>query len=350
MKNKIFFMQIVMVIAFTSFFSLTGNSQHSDYLNYQTVVRNASNVLQANKAVAFRMTISDGSGGNSQYSERQVVTTTSLGLATMEIGNGQVLSGSYSTILWENINAWLQVELDITGGTNYSFMGESRLASVPYALFARTPAGPQGPQGPQGNPGPVGPAGPTGPAGAQGNPGPIGPAGATGPQGAPGPTGPGGATGPQGNPGPTGPSGVTGPQGPQGDPGPAGPTGPQGLQGTPGAQGPAGPQGPQGQQGVPGQQGAQGPAGSANISGTTNYLLKFTGATTGGNSMITDNGSKVGVNTTSPVAKFQVYSTSEDAIEGESTSSSYSGVYGKIPTDRTFGYSSALTHNTDKRD
>ena len=163
MKNKLFFMQILMLITFTCFFSITAISQHSDYLNYQTVVRNAANVLMANQTVTFRMTIRDGSGGIVQYSERQVATTTPLGLVTMEIGAGQALSGNYSTILWENINAWLQVELDINGGTNYSPMGESRLGSVPYANFAKTPAGPQGPQGPQGNPGPAGPAGTTGP-------------------------------------------------------------------------------------------------------------------------------------------------------------------------------------------
>jgi hypothetical protein len=41
-------------------------------------------------------------------------------------------------------------------------------------------------------------------------------------------------------------------------------------------------------------------------SGTTNYIPKFTGVSTLGNSLIYDNGTNVGIGTTSPTAKFQV--------------------------------------------
>jgi endosialidase-like protein/collagen triple helix repeat protein len=99
--------------------------------------------------------------------------------------------------------------------------------------------------------------------------------------GAIGPVGP---TGPQGPQGPTGATGAPGPQGPQGPAGPAGPTG------ATGAQGPQGPEGP------------QGPAGSANIAGTTNRVIKFTGAASGGDSQMFDNGTSVGVGTTTPTA------------------------------------------------
>lgn len=64
--------------------------------------------------------------------------------------------------------------------------------------------------------------------------------------------------------------------------------------------GPAGPQGPAG------ATGPAGPAGSANINGITNRLVKFTGATTGGNSMITDNGQNVGIEISSPQEKLSV--------------------------------------------
>lgn len=70
-----------------------------------------------------------------------------------------------------------------------------------------------------------------------------------------------------------------------------------------------GPQGPAGPQGQTGPQGPQGPAGSANINGTTNQLVKFTGANAGGNSQITDNGTNVGIGTSSPSAKLTVNGT-----------------------------------------
>ncbi|MBL4656865.1 MAG: fibrobacter succinogenes major paralogous domain-containing protein, partial [Flavobacteriales bacterium] len=44
----------------------------------------------------------------------------------------------------------------------------------------------------------------------------------------------------------------------------------------------------------------------ANISGGTNYVIKFTSATVGGNSQIFDNGTNVGIGTTSPGAKLEV--------------------------------------------
>jgi len=94
--------------------------------------------------------------------------------------------------------------------------------------------------------------------------------------------------------------GAVGPQGPQG------PQGIQGPQGATGPQGPAGPTGPQGPIGPTGPQGPQGPAGSANIVGTVNTVVKFTGATTGGNSQIFDNGTNVGIGTTGPSYKLHV--------------------------------------------
>ncbi|WP_124635919.1 collagen-like protein [Taibaiella sp. KBW10] len=99
-----------------------------------------------------------------------------------------------------------------------------------------------------------------------------------------------------------GPQGITGPAGPQGA---TGPQGPAGLSGATGAQGPQGPGG------ATGATGLQGPAGSANVSGATNTLMKFTGATTGGNSQLTDDGTSVGLNvgTLSPNVKLQVNAT-----------------------------------------
>jgi hypothetical protein len=47
----------------------------------------------------------------------------------------------------------------------------------------------------------------------------------------------------------------------------------------------------------------------ANASGTTNYISKFTGSTTLGNSLIYDDGSNVGIGTTTPVARLSIVGT-----------------------------------------
>ncbi len=50
--------------------------------------------------------------------------------------------------------------------------------------------------------------------------------------------------------------------------------------------------------------------GSSALNGTVNYLAKFTGTSTAGNSQIFDNGQNVGIGTTSPLARFQVTDSS----------------------------------------
>jgi hypothetical protein len=81
--------------------------------------------------------------------------------------------------------------------------------------------------------------------------------------------------------------------------GPAGATGVTGATGLTGSTGPTGATGPQGATGVTG---ATGPG----VSGTTNYVAKFTSGTTIGDSLIFDNGTNVGIGTASPSQKLEV--------------------------------------------
>ena len=87
--------------------------------------------------------------------------------------------------------------------------------------------------------------------------------------------------------------------------------GPMGSKGTQGIQGIQGIYGTQGIQGIYGNQGATG----VSPGGTTNYVSKFTGATTIGNSQIFDNGTNVGIGTTTPSSKLH---TVNEAFIGNS--------------------------------
>ena len=262
-------------------------AQAPEKFTYQAVVRNTNNQLLPNTSVGVQVVIlENGAGpqGNPIYAERHVATTNANGLVTLNIGEGNVILGNFSTINWRGGVFFLDIGIDPIGGSDYSIWSTQQLLSVPYALYANeagnVPAfavvptdtgyvisiiqdggapqtfvlrpGPQGPQGATGPQGPQGPQGETGAIGPQGPQGPQGETGATGPQGPQGETG---ATGPQG---PQGPQGETGPMGPQG---PQGETGPQGLQGPQGETGPQGPQGPQGETGAIGPQGPQGETG-----------------------------------------------------------------------------------------
>lgn len=235
---------------------INGFAQSPNKINYQAVARSSSGSILANQAVNFRLSIIQGSAsGNIMYVESHALTTNQYGLVNMAIGGGNVLAGSMATIDWGQGPYFVKVELDATGGTSYTAMGTSELVSVPYALYAAN----------------AGTAGPTGPTGATGDNGLVGPTG---------PTGPG--------------VGSTGPTGATGDPGL------NGINGLPGATGPTGPTGVTGANGATGVTGITGATGAANINGSTNYLVKFTGANVGGNSRIFDNGARIGIGTATP--------------------------------------------------
>jgi len=105
--------------------------------NYQTVVRNASGEIISNQSVSFQISILQGSAtGTAVYVETNSATTNQFALASLEIGNGTIVSGDFTSINWGADDYFLQVELDETGGTNYQFIGVSQLLAVPYALHS----------------------------------------------------------------------------------------------------------------------------------------------------------------------------------------------------------------------
>ena len=73
-------------------------AQAPESINYQAVARDNSGNLLANQAIRFRLSILQGSVvGTVVYSETQLKTTNQFGLATLSIGSGTVLSGSFSS-------------------------------------------------------------------------------------------------------------------------------------------------------------------------------------------------------------------------------------------------------------
>ncbi len=198
-------MKKIFTLIATLLLSICLFAQAPQKMNYQAVVRNASNSLVANQNVSVRITLLQGSAtGAAVYSETHNVQTNANGLMTLEIGGGNAANGSFAAIDWANGPYFIKSEIDPEGGINYSVTTTQQLLSVPYALYAATSGNGEGPQGP------VGPQGP------QGEPGPAGPQGVQGPQGESGPAGPQGPQGPQGETGPAGQDGAVGPQGPAG--------------------------------------------------------------------------------------------------------------------------------------
>lgn len=175
---------ILVLVAILLFSLHTIHAQAPIGFNYQAVARNNTGALLPNQNVSLRMSITDGQDGIVVYQETHSTTTNQFGLIILSVGRGAVVTGELSTVNWEAITPWLKVEMDPTGGTNYSDMGTSPLLSVPYALYAAS--GNPGPEGPQGIQGPQGLQGVQGLPGLQGTQGDQGPQGIAGPQGPPG--------------------------------------------------------------------------------------------------------------------------------------------------------------------
>jgi hypothetical protein len=231
-------------------------------------------------------------------------------------------------------------------GTNQNFFISLAIGSVgpEGAIGPEGPQGPTGPQGIQGVQGETGATGGTGATGATGATGPIGPQGDLGPQGIQGVQGNVGPQGIQGVQGETGATGAAGATGAIGATGPQGPIGPAGANGDMGATGPQGPSGAVGATGASGTTGAQGPAGSANINGTVNFIPKFTSATSGGNSLLFDNGAGVGIGTTFPGFPLQVLGTNGSRnVDFQNSNASGDAIWGVNTAPSGVGGGSGVT-------
>jgi hypothetical protein len=150
--------------------------QSPEGINYQAVIRdNAGNVLQNNN-VGLKMSLYQATiGGTLVFEESFSSTTDNFGLVNLVIGQGNNLSGDFTSIDWSAGPYFLEIAADDNGGNDYEVIGAQQLMSVPYALYSKTsgnpipgPQGEEGPQGAQGDPGPQGDAGTNGTNGTNG--------------------------------------------------------------------------------------------------------------------------------------------------------------------------------------
>lgn len=137
MKNLFKFSAILIL-------AISLNAQAQQFIAYQGVARNSAGNILVSQPIALRLSILSGSAtGTYVYVETHARTTDAYGMFTLQIGQGTVVSGLFSTINWGTNTYFLKVEIDPTGGTNYGLAGTTQFASVPYALYSSngTPSG-----------------------------------------------------------------------------------------------------------------------------------------------------------------------------------------------------------------
>ena len=131
MKSRNLFCSILFM------FTMVCGAQIPQKFNYQAVVRDVQNEPFTGQEVRFRTSILEGSlEGPPIYVETHLVSTSSLGVAELVIGDGDDVSGSFGEIPWSTNSYFLKIELDPAGGSTFEHAGTSQLISVPYALYS----------------------------------------------------------------------------------------------------------------------------------------------------------------------------------------------------------------------
>src|SRR5699024_188083 len=99
-------------------------AQAPQKMSYQAVIRDNNSKLVSNQKVGIQISILQGSAtGSSVYVETQTPTSNDNGLVSIEIGDGNVQTGDFSTIDWSNGPFYIKTETDPSGGTSYSISG-----------------------------------------------------------------------------------------------------------------------------------------------------------------------------------------------------------------------------------
>jgi len=115
------------------------HAQAPQATSYQAVIRNSSGNVLSNQLVKVRFSIRDSAAnGTVVYQETQTPTTNTQGLINLFAGQGTAVIGTFASLNWGSKSKFLQTEIDIAGGSNFTDMGTMQLMSVPYALYANT--------------------------------------------------------------------------------------------------------------------------------------------------------------------------------------------------------------------
>ncbi len=100
--------------------------------NYKALITDNGNAL-ANQVVSIKFTILEN-GTTAVYQETQTGNTDANGIIAFDIGEGNVVSGDFTTIDWGSNSYFLKVEINT--GSGYQDFGTTELKYVPYAKYA----------------------------------------------------------------------------------------------------------------------------------------------------------------------------------------------------------------------
>lgn len=126
---------LILVIALASVFS--ASAQAPNAFAYQAVIRNATGGVVASQEISLRARIRQGSvSGTNVYTEVHDATTNAYGQVTLALGQGTPSNGAFTSIDWGASTYFIEIAVDLTGGSTYEVVSVTQLLSVPYAHYA----------------------------------------------------------------------------------------------------------------------------------------------------------------------------------------------------------------------
>lgn len=132
-------MRNLLSIGFLALISLGLFAQAPKKIGYQAVIRNQNSTLLVDKNVGVKISIClDSVNGTPVYVETHAAKTNGNGLMNLKIGDGIPVLGVMDGVDFSTGNYFIKVEVDPTGGSNYSLNSSNELMSVPYALHAES--------------------------------------------------------------------------------------------------------------------------------------------------------------------------------------------------------------------
>ncbi len=108
-------------------------------INYQAIARDEKGQVLTGKNISLQISLYAGEvGGKAAYQEVHRILTNELGLFSLVVGKGEILSGDFRQVPWNTMNVWMEIAMDETGGGNFTPINASQLMAVPYAFHAAT--------------------------------------------------------------------------------------------------------------------------------------------------------------------------------------------------------------------
>jgi uncharacterized protein (TIGR02145 family) len=128
----------IIIVSFNVFAFLFANpllAQPPQLIPYQAIARDNAGNPVLNQNIGLRFSIHDQTiNGAVVWQEAQTVVSNNLGIIVTALGGTTQLT----SVDWGSGAKFLQVEMDIAGGSSYLDMGTQQMMSVPYALYAET--------------------------------------------------------------------------------------------------------------------------------------------------------------------------------------------------------------------